>query len=449
MFVKWNNDVFIRCVREDVLICRPRIGTCLIMHEAMDFIQEISRDWKDADEIKKNLSKKFNVTIDQIGEDLNLVVAELREQGLIVESENFEMEKPASIYNLHPELSEDFTPLADFYIGNNIPSELHIDITDACTERCVHCYIPREGNSYLSYDYIDKVLQEFRDLQGLTVHLTGGECMLHPDFERICELCKSLNINIILFSNLTLCDTERIAFLSKLRPQFINVSLYSMDKEIHDAITGVRGSWKITIDAIKKCYDEGIPCRIAAPVLKQNKNSFRELKNFADNYHMHLIPSVDIIAQSDHCCLNLQNACSSDDLLKVLLADRDIFDKGWSAEMPSSDDKVCGIGVGRLYLNAKGKYYPCDSMHNYELGDVRDDTIGDVWSGAKLNYLRSLKNRDFAMCVQCDRRPWCKVCLAENFNATSNLFTPPKGHCNCANVIKEVYGGKKNVITAI
>ena len=279
-------------------------------------------------------------------------------------------------------------------------------------------------------------------MNGLSVHLTGGECMMHPDFVRICRLCKELNLNMIVFSNLTLCDEKMVAAMREVDPQFINVSLYAMIPEVHDAITRIPGSWQRTMDALLRCEKAGVHCRIATPLLKKNKGEFAALKAFADEHRTHLVPSYDIIAKSNHDCSNLCHACSVEEIQEVLERDSDIFGKEWNREMPSSDRKVCDIGDARLYLNAKGNYYPCDSMHEYVLGNVRTHTVGEIWRGEKLEYLRSLKNRDFGACASCEDRPFCKVCPAFNFNATGDLFRTIPEKCALSAVVHGVYGGR-------
>ena len=42
-----------------------------------------------------------------------------------------------------------------------------------------------------------------------------------------------------------------------------------------------------------------------------------------------------------------------------------------------------------------------------------------------------------------EKRPWCKVCPAANFNATGNLFKHHPSACALAEVIREVYGGDR------
>jgi radical SAM protein with 4Fe4S-binding SPASM domain len=336
---------------------------------------------------------------------------------------------------------ESWTPVGDFFEPQDLPVQLHVDLTAACTERCVHCYLPDYPVKHLPFELAEKVLREFRAMQGLTVHLTGGECMLHPQFERICLLCRELNLNFVILSNLTACDEKRIAFLAQVQPQFVNVSLYSMDEREHDAITRLPGSWRRTMDAIRRCEAAGVPIRLAAPLLKENKGAFRALANFAREHRTHLVPSIDIVPQSDHDCSNLDHACSSTELREVLVANKEIFGGGWErTRSVDADAKVCDIGRSRIYLNSSGNYYPCDSMHGYVLGNAAVDTLEEVWLGEKMGTLRRLRNRDFPECFACANRRFCKLCPAFNFNSTGNVFKSTPAKCAIAAVLKEVYG---------
>lgn len=108
--------------------------------------------------------------------------------------------------------------------------------------------------------------------------------------------------------------------------------------------------------------------------------------------------------------------------------------------MPGAEEKVCGIGEGRLYLNAEGNYYPCDGMHGFVLGNARERTVEEIWKGEELDAFRRLKNRDFGACAACGHRPFCKVCPAFNFNATGNVAKTIPEKCAVAAVLHRVYG---------
>ena len=452
MKVRYAQKVFVRHGGDESVVWCPRTGGCTVLGDVQPFLAELGWAWRDADEIRRAVAAKFVCPVEDVEQDFNFVFAELISQGFVdVEHADMtacgEAKAPSGARggegnSMGVDEADDASPLGDFCARHGIPVELHIDLTDACTERCVHCYVPKGQKDYLPIDLAEKALEEFRAANGLSVHLTGGEAMMHPAFEQICRKCSALNLNFIIFSNMTLCDEKRIAFFKEVPPQFINVSLYSMKPAEHDAVTQVPGSWERTMAALLKCREAGIPCRIATPVLKENQDALPALKAFADGYRTHLVPSADIIAQADHGCANLAHACSVAEMRKVLARDHGLFLKAYDGVMPLCDAKVCDMGASRLYLNAKGNYYPCDSMHEYVLGNVQENTFEDVWRGEKLEYLRGLKNKDFGMCARCEKRPWCKVCPAANFNATGNLFKHHPGACALAEVVREIHGGK-------
>lgn len=417
------------------------------MRDARAILEEIGIVDRAIEDITLGVATKFRSDPIVVASDVLWVLDELAREDLVVVTNA--SRKDNNAYCLDSKLGDDNSgvtfdddsPVGDFCRWHDIPADLHVDLTDACTERCVHCYVPQNQHDFLPYELVEKVLHEFRAMNGLTVHLTGGEAMLHPDFERICRLCVELNLNFLVFSNMTVCDAKRIGFLKEVDPQFINVSLYSMKPEEHDTITRLSGSWRKTVDTILACEAAGVHCRLATPLLKENQDALPALKEFADAHRMHLVPSADIVAQADHGCSNLGHACSTEELRRVLSRDCRLFDKDYDGSMPSVDAKVCDIGEARLYLNAKGDYYPCDCMHGYVLGNVRENSLAEIWTGEKLRYLRGLKNRDFGSCAVCENRPWCKVCPAANFNATGDLFQHHPCTCALAGVVREVYGG--------
>lgn len=439
MKFRLNAGVFIRHNKGESIVWCPSSSGCTILQNSQCFLDEIVKDWREENECVESLACKYGWTPDEVRDDMELILGELIAQGFVAF---------AGLDNVHANKSNDLGKvegktnehaMASFCKRHNIPAELHIDLTDDCTERCVHCYVPRNNKHYLSFKMIEKALREFRLMNGLTVHLTGGEVMMHPDFESVCRLCAELELNLVIFSNLTLCSDARITLLKEINPQFVNVSLYSMSSAEHDRITQLQGSWKRTMDAILRCCVAGVRCRIAVPVLRENRNSLMKLKNFADEHGIVMVPTWEIVAKADHGCDNLGYACSAEEMRDMLSRDYCLFQSGYDGVMPSRAKKVCGIGEGRLYLNAQGNYYPCDSMHEYVLGNVRENTVEEIWKGEKLNYLRGLKNHDFGSCATCGNRPWCKVCPAANFNATGDLFKHHPSTCALAGVVREVY----------
>lgn len=439
---------------ESVLWC-PRTGGCTVLRNAQPILEEVKNEWRNVDEIACAVAEKFGCEADEVRDGVEAVVGELVSQRFVeVEGKNDAIaersptgETPVVPVNEQdarsPSEDDDWSPLGDFYMRHGLPSELHIDLTDGCNERCVHCYLPKGCTHYLHKGVALKVLKEFREAQGLTVLVSGGECMLHKDFAEILRFAKSLDLNIIVLSNLTLCDVKMIALLKEIDPQFVNVSLYAVTESLHDSITQIPGSCKKTKAAIDALQAAGVHIRIATPFMHENKNCVEELKEYAAARHVHLVADSEIFGQTDHSCANQSHALSMQDLEMLLSSHKDVFGKcRIESERCLCDAKVCDIGEGRLNLDAEGKYYPCDGFHGAIIGDAQKDSLWDVWTGEALNKLRALKNRDFGNCATCADRAWCKVCPMRNYNETGNMFTHAPWRCEATRLYRRIFEEK-------
>ena len=436
--INWSKHTYARFSDCDCFGWNKRNFASVFIKDGRSFCEGITQHPRGIIEVLRDVATQTECTEGEIYDDFSSCVGGLSGLVDVLPGKRSAVTCDA-IGNEHAIIPPETDAFHMFYGEGATPSELHIDLTDCCTEKCVHCYVPHNQNNILEYALVEKVLNEFRAINGLTVYLTGGECMLHPRFEQICRLCAKLELNIIILSNLSACNEERVKLLKEIDPQFINVSLYSMNADEHDAITQVTGSWQKTMDAILACEKAGLHIRLSAPLLKKNRTAFPALKKFADEHRMHLISSFDIVPRTDHNCTNLDYACSVEELETVLLSNRVLFDRGWNGVMPKPDDKVCDIGLSRLYLSAEGNYYPCDCMHDYIIGSAVECTVKEVWNGKKLNCLRALKNIDFGKCSDCEHRPYCKVCPAFNFNGTRDLYKTIPEKCAVSEVVHRVF----------
>ena len=277
------------------------------------------------------------------------------------------------------------------------------------------------------------------------IHGEEGEAglPLHKDFAEIIRYAKSLDLNIVVLSNLTLCDERMVALLKEIDPQFVNVSLYAVTEAVHDSITQIPGSCRKTKTAIDALQAAGVHIRIATPFMRENKGCVEELKEYATRRHVHFVADSEIFGQIDHSCANQNHALSIQELEQLLSSHKDVFGKGRiESERCLCDAKVCDIGEGRLNLDAEGKYYPCDGFHGAIIGDARKDSLWDVWTGEALNKLRALKNRDFGNCASCSDRAWCKVCSMRNYNETGNMFTHAPWRCEATRLYRRIFEEK-------
>lgn len=443
-----NEHTYLRHAEDESLLWNKRTYACRILKDAQVFLRPIEQgEKKELDEIIAEVAQAFSVSPQEVADDVRDFYTELaastflncESEGAEVATVHSDATDSLSSLNEEEEKEQSF-PVGIFYERHALPNSLHIDLTNACTERCVHCYIADYRPRFLPLEVGQRVLREFREAGGLTVMFSGGECMLHPQFKDFILYAKSLNLNFIVMSNLTRCDADMVAFLAEVQPQFVNVSLYSMTAAEHDSITTIPGSWRKTMDAILALEKAGVPVRLASPIMKANRHALPGLREFAKAHRMHLIPDCDIFGQVDHDCSNQSCALSLDETECVWCEHPDLFYKvPASPERCAPEAKVCDIGKSSMNLNAEGLFYPCDGCHGIVLGNAYEQSFAEVWNGEKLQALRTLRNQDFGECAQCENRPWCKVCPTRNFNETADMFCHTPARCQAAQIRRKLF----------
>ncbi|MCD6580089.1 SPASM domain-containing protein, partial [bacterium] len=114
-----------------------------------------------------------------------------------------------------------------------------------------------------------------------------GEPLTHPDFLPI--LLYSVNhfdqVGILTNGTLIYRYIDELTELSRekgtAKKMFFSVSLYGPSGNIHDGITGVKGSFDLTIKGIKSLVKLGYFVRISMALMKQNVDYLEKTLDFA------------------------------------------------------------------------------------------------------------------------------------------------------------------------
>jgi MoaA/NifB/PqqE/SkfB family radical SAM enzyme len=265
-------------------------------------------------------------------------------------------------------------------------TSLQIELSSRCNERCIHCYIPHENKvsdmeGALFYD----VLDQCRDMGVLNLTLSGGEPMVHKNFCDFLSKAKDYDFSINVLSNLTLLNDEIIAEMKANRLSSVQVSLYSMNPAIHDSITCLPGSFYKTRDAILRLIDNDIPLQISCPSMKQNKNCFVDVLNWAHDHKCRAITDYIMMARYDRTTDNLDNRLSLDEVGGVIndiinndpVYQQEILRDDFLQEeqRDRSEDRVCGICITSICMIANGNVYPCSGWQDYVCGNLRETTL--------------------------------------------------------------------------
>lgn len=308
---------------------------------------------------------------------------------------------------------------------------LQIEITSYCNERCIHCYIPgevKECGETMPVDRVKAIIDEFADMGGLRIILSGGEFFMHKDTVEILTYCRRRDLMILLQSNLTLVDDEMIHFLRELNVFNVQVSLYSTDEATHDMITRLKGSWRKTKENLEKLVANNIPALIACPIMKQNYKGYRDMMDYARSLRLFCYTDYVLLARNDFCdanlCTRLSLSQTSELLDEILAADPAYMDKLSMAESEKNLDAIefaqrfnrCSVLKNNICISVNGDAYPCPAWQRMVLGNVHTMPLHDIWVSPQADELRKISVKDFKKCSKCNLHNYCDMCMVYNYN---------------------------------
>lgn len=441
-----------------------------------DFLRHISRKPKDVNDIVHELMKEYEgVTFDVLKTDFIGFAKELEEAKFIVIADSIEELNRKDLSFTYAvdnpkTLAEDFSQpthqkglesTQDFFLeevqGRPLISNLQFELSSRCNERCIHCYIPNEKKnkgSDIPLAKVKSIIDEFAEMGGLHVTLSGGEAFLHKNLLEICRYCREKDLKISILSNLISLKEEQIPTLKEVNLSLIQTSLYSMDESIHDMITTVKGSFSKTKNAIERLVAADIPVQISCPVMKANRKGYKDVLEYAKSLKIKAQTDFIMMAQSDFNTNNLANRISIEETEELLrdIIEHDIdYHKELKEKPPVSDfiaidrerymqQPVCGVGYDNCCITVNGDVYPCAGWQNYVLGNVFTQPLKEIWEQSKrVRELRKITQASFPQCLDCEARDYCARCLVRNFNESGgDMFAVNKHYCDVAFLTKRL-----------
>lgn len=450
------------------------IGDKIVSQSGAVFLSVLGRKPQTLDELAKKINKQFpDADIVTIKNDAREFYFMLERDGFIVSGETLQVcnekdtrfsykilnpeivQKNFSSINNHPEKStQEF--LEEYFKDNPQLTNLHIEITSKCNERCVHCYIPHDNKvSVIEPALFYDILKQCKRMRLLHLTLSGGEPMMHKHFCDFLRKCKEYDFSVNVLSNLTLLNNEIITEMKRNPLLGVQVSLYSMDSNIHDEITQMRGSFEKTKNAIIKLIENDIPLQISCPIMRQNKNCYDDVVNWAKKQKIHVSDDYVIIARYNHTTQNLSCRLSISEI-KEVINDRIANDINYLVQIKkeaekkknvTSNDIVCSVCHSSICIADNGNVYPCAGWQGYIVGNVKETSLQEIWvNSEKVQYLRSLRKQDFPKCIQCTENEFCTMCMVRNANENplGDPLAVNEYFCNIAKINKQMVLGWKH-----
>lgn len=283
-----------------------------------------------------------------------------------------------------------------------------------CNQKCLHCYAAGQTlgqRPELTTDQWKALLEKLRRANIPQVTFTGGEPTLRQDLVELAEAAQwfvtRLNTNGRLLTP-ALCQKLYDASLDS-----VQVTLYSHDKDIHNALVGADG-FDDTVAGIRAAVAAGLSVSVNTPLCSLN-TAYDETLRFVHSLGVRyvtcsgLIPSGGAVGDESRATA-LTEQQLTDVLTKAVAAteelemELDFTSPGWLKEetlralgltlVPS-----CGACLSNMAVAPDGGVIPCQSwLSSQPLGNILADDWGKIWQSERCAAIRARSAKMEQLC---------------------------------------------------
>lgn len=328
---------------------------------------------------------------------------------------------------------------------------LYFYLTEGCNLACRHCWMgPRfdpAGTQYptLPVELFETAIREARPLGLSAVKLTGGEPLMHPEFNRLLEIVRREELRLTVETNGLLCSPAIAAEIAKSPRRFVSVSIDGADAATHEWVRGVPGSFEAARQAVRNLVAAGIRPQVIFSLMRHNADQVDAMVRMVEELGAASLKFNIVQPTSRGETLHeSQETLGIDELIvtgryvegelasktKMKLVYH--YPHAFRAlrHIASGDGcSACGI-FGILGVIASGHYALCgigEQVPELIFGAVGKDRLEDVWrNNAILKALREgLPARLEGVCGRCLMKGFCLgSCVAQNYYSKGSLWAP-------------------------
>jgi radical SAM protein with 4Fe4S-binding SPASM domain len=308
-----------------------------------------------------------------------------------------------------------------FTIELSAPYRMDLALTYRCNNHCIHCYTggPRETKELTTEEWF-KIIDKLFVIGVPHVTFTGGEPTLREDLPQLVRYAEEKGLVTGLITNgRKLSDSVYVDTLIKAGIDHIQITLESHREEIHDQITGVKGSWKETVEGLKNA--------IATPVYTLTNTT---LNQFNINDIIETIAFIHKLGLNQFACNGLIYSGKAPEVAKdfslpeaslepLLTKIRDYartlnMDFIWytptqycvmnplQLELGIKSCSACRIS---MCIEPTGNVIPCQSFFK-QLGNILTDDWTQIWNHP---ICKDIRNRKYIP-EKCDDCPQMSIC---------------------------------------
>ena len=329
------------------------------------------------------------------------------------------------------------TGLAHSFFAARIFS-LQWHITQTCDLHCRHCY-DRSQYEPLSLQQELSILDDFAEFcTSHNVHgqvtFTGGNPLLHTDFEKLYREAAERGFTLAILGNPT--SREEIERLNAIQPlAFYQVSLEGLE-EHNDYMRG-KGHFKRVLAFLDLLQELDVYSMVMLTLTKENMEQVLELSEILrDRTDLFTFNRLSLVGEGakllsvdpgsypaflknyseaveSNSCLGLK-----DNLLNI------IYHEQKTPLFGGCTGYGCGAAFNFMAVLADGTVHACRKFPS-PLGSLMDQSLSDIYNSAAANRYRD----GAAECRNCRLNTVCRGCLAVSYSHGMDIFTEKDPYC--------------------
>ena len=153
-----------------------------------------------------------------------------------------------------------------------IPISGTFELTPRCNFNCRMCYvhlkpeqIPKFGRELKAKEWL-RIAEEAKAAGTTWLCITGGEPLMHPEFETIYKELAQMGFFITLQTNASLIQGKAAKLLEDYPPKGVKITLYGASDETYEAVCGVKEGLKKVNAGIQTLKHLEIPVQLVSTV---------------------------------------------------------------------------------------------------------------------------------------------------------------------------------------
>lgn len=282
-----------------------------------------------------------------------------------------------------------------------------------CNQKCLFCYAAGQrlsGSKELTTEEWKRAIDRLEAARVPMVTFTGGEPTLRPDIAELVGHAKRMVTR--LNTNGAALTPELVRDLKKAGLDSLQVTLYSSDAAIHNALVGT-SRHADTLRGIRNAVEAGLDISVNTPLCRKNADYTATLE---------LIHALGIrfVTVSGLICTGMAGInhaefdLSSDELYEIV-RDAKAFCDAHEMEMDFTSPglisrerleelgmnvPMCGASLSNMAVAPDGTVVPCQSWLGADagLGNILTDRFRDIWNHPRCRSLRAMTDEQALHC---------------------------------------------------